>query len=347
MNPTPPKLKLGSIAEIVQGRVVGDENKEIFGVAPFETAVDGEISFAAETKFLRQLENSAAGALLVPKTCSPAARDLILVENPKAAFARVMALFHPPASPQALISDKAVWGEGFTPGHDVAIAPFACIGDQVTLGDRVVVHPHVTIGDGVVIGNDVVIEPNVTIGEKCVLGDRVVVHAGTVIGSDGFGFAPEGEAYVKIPQIGNVVIGDDVEIGANNTIDRATFGSTWIKQGVKTDNLVHIAHNVTVGEHTVIVAQVGISGSVSVGKHVILAGQAGVSQQLTIGDNVIVGPQCGIAKSVPENEVVSGTPEMPHREWLRVQRIFKKLPELRRGVLALEKRLKKIEETTD
>ena len=171
----------------------------------------------------------------------------------------------------------------------------------------------------------------------------MVINAGTVIGSEGFGFAPDGETYYKIPQIGIVQIDDDVEIGAGNTIDRATFGKTWIKRGVKTDNLVQIAHNVTVGENTILVSQVGISGSCTIGKHAVLAGQAGISGHLTIGDDAIVGPQAGIGKSVPAGEVVSGSPGIPHRRWLRVQNVVPKLPEMKKRISEIEKRLKKIE----
>jgi UDP-3-O-[3-hydroxymyristoyl] glucosamine N-acyltransferase len=344
MMNNPPKMRLGEIAEIVRGRVVGNENREISGAAPFEAACDSDISFAAEAKFINRLADSNAGALVVPESCESTAKDLILVENPKAAFARVMGLFHLPAEPIWSISDRASVGQAFSRGRQVAIGPFVCIGNHVTLGDRVHIHPNVTIGDGVVIGSDVEIESHVAILDRCTVGDRVIIHAGTVIGSDGFGFAPDGETYVKIPQTGNVVIENDVEIGANNTIDRATFGSTWIKQGVKTDNLVHIGHNVKVGENTVVVAQVGIAGSVTVGKHVILAGQVGISQQVSIGDGAIVGPQAGIAKSIADNEVVSGSPGIPHRLWLKVQRIVQKLPELRKAVSTLEKRVKKLEE---
>lgn len=175
------------------------------------------------------------------------------------------------------------------------------------------------------------------------LGNRVIIHAGSVIGSDGFGFAPDGEMYVKIPHSGMVQIDDDVEIGAGNAIDRATFGRTWIRQGVKTDNLVHIAHNVTVGENTIIVAQVGIAGSTTVGRHVILAGQAGISGHLDIGDNAVVGPQAGIVKSIKPGETVSGTPGMPHKLWLRAQSIVAGLPGMRKKIAELEKRLAVLE----
>ena len=187
------------------------------------------------------------------------------------------------------------------------------------------------------------IHPNVTILERCKIGNRVIIHAGAVIGSDGFGFAPEGEKYYKVPQIGIVQIDDDVEIGALNAIDRATFGKTWIQRGVKTDNLVHIAHNVIVGENSILVAQVGISGSVTIGKHAVFAGQAGVAGHLNIGDNVIIGPQAGVAKSVPNGEVLSGSAAIPHRLWLRVQRVLPMLPEILKRLAEVEKRLKKIE----
>jgi UDP-3-O-[3-hydroxymyristoyl] glucosamine N-acyltransferase len=185
--------------------------------------------------------------------------------------------------------------------------------------------------------------PNVTILARCRIGNRVIIQAGTVIGSDGFGYAPDGRTYRKIQHVGIVQIDDDVEIGAGNTIDRATFGRTWIQRGVKTDNLVHIAHNVTVGEDTVLVAQVGISGSVTIGRHVVIAGQAAVSGHLEIGDDVIIGPRGGVAKSLPNGVVVSGGPEMPHRTWLKVQRIMPRLPEFKKKLDEFEKRLKKLE----
>ena len=175
----------------------------------------------------------------------------------------------------------------------------------------------------------------------------MTIHAGSVIGSDGFGFAPEGQTYIKIPHAGIVQIDDDVEIGANNTIDRATFGKTWIQSGVKTDNLVHIAHNVTVGENSLLVGQVGISGSVNIGKNAILAGQAGIAGHLSVGNGAIVGPQAGVAKSVPDGETVSGSSAMPHRLWLRMQRILPKLPELAKKLSEVERRLKRFEEQQD
>jgi UDP-3-O-[3-hydroxymyristoyl] glucosamine N-acyltransferase len=203
----------------------------------------------------------------------------------------------------------------------------------------------VVIGDHVVIGSDVEIFPNVSLLTGTRIGNRVAIHAGTVIGSDGFGYTPDDGVYHKIPHLGIVQIDDDVEIGAGNTIDRATYGKTWIQRGVKTDNLVHIAHNVVVGENTLLVAQVGISGSTTIGRQSILAGQVGVSGHLKIGDRVTIGPQSGIAGSIPDGVVVSGSPELPHKQWLRIQRIIPRLPEMKKKLAELEKRLNELENT--
>ena len=227
------------------------------------------------------------------------------------------------------------------------MGPHVVVGDRVRMGNRVKVAAGTFIGDDVVLGDDVEIWPNVTILERCCIGNRVRIQAGTVIGSIGFGYVHDGQRYHPIPHLGIVQIDDDVDIGAGNTIDRATFGKTWIQGGVKTDNQVHIAHNVTVGSNTVMAAQAGVSGSVTIGQHVILAGQSGVSQHLTLGDRVIVGPQAGLAKSVPDGQTVSGSPEMPHRRWLKVHRIIPRLPELKKQVAALEKRLRVLEKENE
>jgi len=338
------ELSLAKIAEVVKGEIKGDKNKNICGVAPFDDAKGDEITFAGDAKFLKKINKTDAGAIIVPRDFQASTKNILQVDNPQLAFAMVLNLFYSSLKPEPGISSYSYIGKNFLCGREVSIAPFAVIGNNVTVGHCVVLHPNVVIGDNVVIGNDVQIHPNVTILERCTIGNRVIIHAGTVIGSDGFGFAPDGKKYYKIPHTGIVQIDDDVEIGAGNTIDRATFGKTWIKSGVKTDNLVHIAHNVTVGENSVLVAQVGISGSVTIGKNAILAGQAGVVGHLTIGDNVTIGAQAGVAKSVSGDEIVSGSPAITHRLWLRVQRILPRLPELKRKLEDIEKRLKKIEE---
>ncbi len=342
------KVSLSKIARLVQGHVIGDSDRLISAAAPIEQAGAHEITVAGSAKYLNKMADCNAAAILVPHDTRDKDHNLVQVDNPMVAFAKVMQYFHPPLQPRAGIHPGAVIGKDFKCGRNVTIDPMVAIGDQVTIGDQVWLQPGVVIGNHVIIGNDVTIHPNATILERCTIGDRVIIHSGTVIGSDGFGYAPDGKCYHKIPHTGIVQIDDDVEIGANNTIDRATFGKTHIGRGVKTDNLVHVAHNVIVGENTVLIAQVGVSGSVTIGKNAILAGQAGVAGHLTIGNGATVGPQTGVGKSVPDGQIVSsGIPEMPHRLWLRVQRFFPKLPEFSKRLAGLEKRLKMLEKKMD
>ncbi len=337
------ELPIHKIAELVRGEVVGDGDFIIRGIAPFDHAGPDDITFAATVSYKKRLDETGAVAVIVSSEVRESNKILVRVENPYLALARVSTLFHPVCRPVVGISPDAHVGKNFKCGIDVSAYPGVFIGDDVNLGDRVTLHPGVVIDNRVVVGDDVVVYPNVCILERCEIGSRVFIQAGSVIGSDGFGFASDGDCYHKIPQRGIVRIDDDVEIGACNTIDRATFGSTWIKRGVKTDNLVHIAHNVVVGEDTVLVAQVGISGSVTIGNHSILAGQAGVAQHVTIGNRVTVGGQSGVGKSVPDGQIVSGTPGMPHRLWLKVSNVIRKLPEMKKGIRELEKRIERLE----
>ena len=339
------KVPLSKIARLVQGHVIGDSDRLISDAAPFTQAGAYEVTVADSAKFLKKMADCKAAAILVSRDISDKDHNLVQVDNPMVAFAKVLQYFHPPSNPRGAIHPGAVIGRNFKCGQNVSIGPMVVIGDQVIVGDRVWLHPGVVIGNHVIIGTDVTIHPNVTILERCTIGDRVVIHSGSVIGSDGFGYAPDGKCYHKIPHTGIVQIDEDVEIGANNTIDRATFGKTLIGRGVKIDNLVHVAHNVIVGENTVLVAQVGISGSVTIGKNAILAGQAGIAGHLTIGDGATVGPQTGVGKSVSDGQIVSsGIPQMPHRLWLRVQRFIPKLPEFSKKLTGLEKRLKMLEQ---
>ena len=333
---------LHHIADVIDGQLKGDPDKMINGVAPFDRAGPDQITVAGNPGYIKRIPESTAGAIIVPARVDDSEKNLVAVEHPMVAFARAVSLFHPTRPPREGIHPSAAVGQDVDTGRDVNIGPCAVIGDRVTIGNRVAVGPGVVLGDDVFVGDDVYLHPNVTILERCIIGNRVVIHSGTVIGSDGFGFAPDGKVYHKQPHTGIVRIGDDVELGANNTIDRATFGETRIGTGVKTDNLVHIAHNVTIGDHTVVVSQVGISGSVSVGDNVILAGQAGIAGHLTIGDGAIVGPRAGIAKDVPPGQVVMGAPEMPQKRWLRVQRIVPMLPELKKRLEKVEKRIKQL-----
>jgi len=337
------EMTISQIAPHVKGQIPGDGQKCITGAAPFETAKDCDITFAVGNKFLKRLHETQAGAILVPSNFTGEDDRVIRVKNPQAAFSIVVRIFCPPIPSWCGISPAAYMGQDIHIGKDAVIAPFVVIQDHVSLGDRVTLHPHVVLGDHVSIGDDVEIFPNVTILNGAQIGNRVTIHAGTVIGCDGFGYTPDDGVYHKIFHTGIVQIDDDVEIGAGNTIDRATYGKTWIKNGVKTDNLVHVAHNVTVGENTLLVAQVGISGSTNIGRQCILAGQVGVSGHLTIGDRVTIGPQSGIAGSISDDAIVTGSPEMPHKLFLKTARIIARLPEMKKKLGEMEKRLNEIE----
>lgn len=331
---------LSQIAEFLEGKLAGDPNGIITGVAPIDHATEGQITFAEKGAGLKRIDKTKASAVIVPEGFTDSPLHLIQVKNPRVAFAKVLTLFDPSSVPQPGMHPTAVIGKNVTIGHDVCIAAGVVIGDDVRLGDRVVLHPNVVLGNKAAVGDDSIIYPNVSLLERCSLGCRVIVHSGSVIGSDGYGFVLDEGRHRKIPQIGTVQIDDDVEIGANNTIDRGTMGKTWIKSGVKTDNQVHIAHNVIIGEHSLIVGQVGIAGSTTIGRYAVFAGQAGIGGHLTIGDQVTVGPQCGVTQSVPDKQVVSGTTlAMPHRTWLRLQKVLPDLPNLSKKLNKLEKKI--------
>jgi UDP-3-O-[3-hydroxymyristoyl] glucosamine N-acyltransferase len=337
------KYSLREIAALIKGECIGDPDLMIKGIRGFDDAGPDEITFVSSPTYIKRIHETRAAAIIVPPEVRESEKGLICVSNPYLAFAKVATLFSTVPRTVLGISDHAVIGHGFQHGKDISVSPGVVIGNGVVVGDRVSLMAGVVLGDQVIIGDDALIYPHVTILERCQIRNRVIIHTGTVIGSDGFGLAPDGNRYFKIPQVGIVRIDDDVEIGAVNTIDRATFGVTWIKRGVKTDNLVQIAHNVVVGEDTVIVAQVGISGSVTIGSHVTLAGQVGVAGHITIGDNVTVGAQAGVAKAIPAGETMSGTPAMPHNTWLRSSVIIPKLPEMARKIKELEKRIVRLE----
>jgi len=334
------QLTVVEIADIVGGRLEGDERVTLTGAAVIETAGATDITYIDNPRFLKKIGDTRAGALILPDDFSGEAPcPVVRTPYPKLGFARVLAVFYPDKPGRLGVDPRANIGEGAVLGQEVSVGAFVSVGNRASLGDRVCLHPGVSIGDDVVIGDDTTIYPNVTILERCSIGCRVKIHAGSVIGSDGFGFVPNGDSYFKIKHTGTVQIDDDVEIGANNAIDRGSFGRTHLCRGVKTDNLVHVAHNVIVGEDTLLVAQVGIAGSVSIGRHAILAGQAGIGQHITIGDNAIVGPQAGLSKSIGEGAVYSGTLAMPHRLWMRVQGVLRHLPALKKKIDNLEKRL--------
>ncbi len=335
--------KLKELAGWVGGELVGDGELEIHGIAPIDEAQPGQITFISHSRYLGKLEMTKASAVIVPREISCSGKPLILTTNPQLAFAKILTLFtttpYQPKGidPEAHISSSALLG------RDLTIYPLVYVGDRCRIEDRVTLYPGVYVGEDSIIGEDSILYPNVTVYSGSVIGKRVILHSGVVIGADGFGYVKDGKKNVKIPQVGRVIIEDDVEIGANSTVDRATLGSTIIRRGVKIDNLVQIAHNVDIGEDSILVAQVGIAGSTKIGKNVILAGQVGVVDHLEIGDNVRVGAQSGVAQNLPADQVFSGSPAQPHREWLRTMATLPKLPEMRKSLMELEERLKKIE----
>lgn len=334
---------LGDLARLVGGNVEGDPTVRITGVAGIEQARPGDITFVAQPKYLRTLQTSQASAVILARAW-PTDRPAIRVEQPYRAFAALLTLFYPRPRPQAGIQEPVSLGQRVRLGRDVTVAPFVTLGDDVSIGDRVVLYPGVSVGARSSIGDDTILYANVTLYDRVAIGRRVVIHAGAVLGSDGFGYVqdPNGQ-HQKIPQVGGVKVEDDVEIGANACIDRATLGETVIRRGTKIDNLVHVAHNVEVGEDNLLLAQVGISGSCHLGAHVTLAGQVGLRDHVQIGDQATVIAQSGVAHDVQPRTIVSGTPAIPHQLWRRVQAATPRLPELLRTVAALERRLALLE----
>ncbi len=334
---------LRELAEYVHGVVTGDEQTLITSVSGIEDAQEGAITFLANPKYRGKLEQTSASAVIVSPDIDVPGLNLLKAANPYLAFAQILTLFAQKYHPAPGIHAMSSVGEHVTLGDQCAVGAHVTIGNHVCIGERTILYPGVVIGDHVSIGADTILYPNVSLLQEVSIGSRVIIHSGTVVGSDGFGFAPAGEGYYKIPQVGTVVIEDDVEIGSNVSIDRATLGETRICQGAKIDNLVQIAHNVVIGEHSVIVSQVGISGSTNVGRHVTLAGQVGLVGHIQIGDHVIIGAQSGVTKSVPDNTILSGSPAVEQRLWKKSQVSLLKLPETLKTIRALEKKIHELE----
>lgn len=334
---------LKEIADLLEGVVIGDDQVVIQGIQSLDNACEGEISFLTDNRYRDRVQFTKASALLVSKNIDSFKGPQVLVPNTSLAHAKVAQLFAPPIPKFPGISPEASVEKTCHIGDNVSVYPQAYIGPQAMIGHGVIIFPGVFIGAGAKIGNDSVLYPQVTVYHDCIIGNRVTIHAGSVIGSDGFGFARDGNKSIKIPQMGIVQIDDDVEIGAHNTIDRAALGKTWIQRGVKLDNHVHIAHNVVIGEDTIILAQTGISGSVQIGKQVIIGGQAGTVDHLKIGDRAMIGPGSYVYQSVSAGEVVSGIPIMPHRQWLKTLRMMPRLAEVHDRLRQLEKKLEILE----
>ncbi len=335
------KKTLKELADHVGGEVFGDDYLVISGVSGIAEAGDGDITFIANPKYMEYLDKTGASAVIVSPEIEFDKKPLIKVENPYLAFASVVTLMTETVRDLFGISDMAHVHPDAEIHPKTAVYPLAYIGKEAKVGEGTVIYPGVYIGAEAVVGRDSTLYPNVTLMDRCVIGDRVIIHAGTVIGSDGFGFAHGGTERVKFPQVGIVRIDNDVEIGSNCSIDRASMGVTWIKSNVIMDNLIQIGHNVVVEEGSIIIAQVGISGSAKIGKNVILSGQAGLVGHISIGDGVIVTAKTGIPKDIPAGQVVSGYPAMPHRKWLKTMGAVSKLPEMRKE---LEKLKKEVEE---
>ena len=334
---------LKEIATIIDGEIVGDENIIVTGICGIKEAKEGDLTFIANSRYLPLMTHTRASAIITSRDVKAAPKAIIRTENPSLAFARMVSLLAPNEVKRPKgIHPTAIIGDRVRIGKNVAIEPYVVLEDNVEIKDNTILYAGVYVGRHTKIGKDCVIYPYVIIRERVVIGDRVVIHGGTVIGSDGFGFSTVQGVHHRIPQIGTVIIEDDVEIGANVTIDRARFDKTLIKKGTKIDNLVQIAHNVVIGENSIIVAQTGISGSTNIGKNVTLAGQSGIIGHISIGDNVVVAAQAGVTKSIPSNTCVSGYPAKPHTLAKRINAFIQNLPGLFKKVKQLEEEIEKI-----
>ncbi|MCM8757509.1 MAG: UDP-3-O-(3-hydroxymyristoyl)glucosamine N-acyltransferase [Candidatus Omnitrophica bacterium] len=334
---------LKEIAELIEGKVVGDEDVIITGFSNIKEAKPGDITFLANPRYAHLLEETEASAIITSFEVKSTSKNLIQTQNPSLAFAKLISIFSPPTIRQKGIHPTAILGKNVFLGKDVSVGAYTVIEDDVSIGDGTTIYPACFIGYNSKIGKDSLIYPHVSIREGTIIGNRVIIHSGAVIGSDGFGFVTVDGKHHKIPQVGIVEIGDDVEIGANVTIDRARFEKTVIGKGTKIDNLVQIAHNVILGENCLIVAQVGISGSTTIGNNVVLAGQVGVVGHIQIGDNVVVAAQSGVSKSIPANTQVWGYPAKPFALAKRLNACVQRLPKLYKTVEELKKKIEDLE----
>ncbi len=337
-------MTLRELADRLGCRLEGDGDIIVTAVAPVERAGPGDLTFLANRKYAAAAAATRASAILLPDGAPAPPCAVLRTPQPYLMFGRALALLCPAAPPRPGRHPAAVVEEGADVAGDATIGAFAFVGAGARVGPRTVLHPFVHVGPGARIGADCVLHAHVSVRERVTLGDRVVVQDGAVIGSDGFGFATRADGtHEKIPQVGTVVIDDDVEIGANSTVDRPPMGATRIGRGTKIDNLVQVAHGVQVGQDVFLAAQVGIAGSTTVEDRVVLAGQVGVAGHITIGRGVVATAQTGIPNSVEAGAFVSGYPAIDNRDWLKASAVFKRLPELRRAVADLEQRLARLE----
>lgn len=327
------------IAQFVQGVIEGDENATVNTFAKIEDGKPGAISFLSNPKYTHYIYDTESSIVLVDKSIElekPTKATLIKVDNAYECVAKLLQLYESMKPKKTGIDSLAFISPSAKIGENVYIGAFAYIGDNVVIGDGCQIYPNVVICENAKVGNDCLFYPNVTIYHDCHVGNRVTLHAGSVVGSDGFGFAPSENGYDKIPQIGIVTIEDDVEIGANTCIDRSTMGSTYVRKGVKLDNLVQIAHNTDIGANTVMSAQVGIAGSTKVGQWCMFGGQVGIAGHITIGNKVFLGAQSGVPSSLKDNQTLIGTPPMEKLPYFKSQAIFQKLPDLYKQIQKLQ-----------
>ena len=340
----PSNVTVGELARRFGAEVIGDKALGIHSAAGIDEASPGQITFISNPTYHNKLLSTKASAAIVPRDITEAPITLLVSDNPYLTFARVLDFLHPKEELRPGISSQAWIAGTAVIGEECTVFPLVYIGERVQIGRGTVIHPGTCVSHDVTIGDGCVIYPNVCIREGCILGNRVIVHGGTVVGSDGFGFAQEGTRHYKIPQVGIVHIEDDVEIGANCCIDRATMGKTVIGRGTKLDNLIQVAHNVRIGEDVILVAQVGISGSTQIGDRAVLGGQVGVVGHRHLGKDIKVGAKSGIHTNIADGRVVAGIPAMPYEDFLKTMAIFKNLPRLREKIRALEKEIRALKE---
>ena len=331
-----------AIAGFLNGEIEGDQNVKVNTVAKIEDGFEGALSFLANPAYEQYIYTTNSSVVLVNKTFIPSGKikaTLIKVDNSYESFASLLRLVEQSKPRKKGIHPSVVIEPSAKIGDDVYIGPYSYIGENCSVGSGCSIYPNVYIGDNSKIGENCVLYAGVKIYHECVIGEKCIIHAGAVIGSDGFGFAPSAEEYSKIPQLGNVILEDNVEIGANTAIDRATMGSTIIRKGVKLDNLIQIGHNVEVGENTVMAAQTGIAGSTKIGKNCMLGGQVGIAGHLKIGADSKLGAQAGIISDIKENSAILGSPALDIKQYMRSYAIFRKLPDLKTKLDTLEKDL--------
>ncbi len=337
-------IPLTELAQCINATLHGSTDVLISGLSHLEGATCGDLSFVLKPKFHETAKKSQAAAFLTAQLLPDDPRPQLLCPNPMLAIVTLAQKYFSPPLPLRGIHPTAVTGHEVRIGPEVSIGPLVTVGDRAQIGSGVTIYAGVYIGEDSVIGDNCILYPHVSLLANCKLGHRVILHSGTVIGSDGFGYAQHEGRHQKIPQLGNVVIEDDVELGANVTVDRATFGSTLIKAGTKIDNQVQIAHNVAVGEHCIIVAQVGIAGSTRLGHHVMIGGQAGLVDHLIIGDQVKIASGAGVTNHVESNSTVGGRPAVAHNTWRKAQVLQYHLPDMRNDLRALRKEVEALKQ---